>query len=305
MLQYLNLMLTYFKAVLSYLKANLTYFKLMLDYKELAKSVRYGCFICFIAGIALSVSSCEKVIDVKLNTSASKLVIEGAITDQNGQQVITLSESVPYTNSNVYPAVTGAQVKVTDDANHSWLFTETKPGIYTYPSLKGETGHTYNLNVVANNTTYTASSAMQPLVQLDSLTIKIISFGSEDFKAVEVHYKDPSDMVNQYRWVLKVNGVQIKVVYADNDRLSNGNDVTNVLFYSDDDNEKLKTGDTVDVEMQCIDKNVFNYWFTLSQQSQNGPGGGVTPGNPPSNINNSALGYFSAQTTETKRIVVK
>ena len=260
---------------------------------------------CFIAVIMLSLSSCEKVIDVKLNTSASKLVIEGAITDQSAQQVITLSESVPYTNSNTYPAVTGATVTVTDDNSHSWLFTETKPGIYTSGSLKGETGRTYTMNVNANNNIYTASSTLQPLVHLDSLSIKIITFGGDDFKAVEVHYKDPSDVVNQYRWVLKVNGVQIKVVYADNDRLSNGNDVTNVLFYSDDDNEKLKAGDKVDVEMQCIDKNVFNYWFTLSQQSQNGPGGGVTPGNPPSNITNSALGYFSAQTTETKSIVVE
>ncbi len=300
MFQYLNSMFQYLNAGLQY--------NILPEYRLLSKSHLLSDNIlrfCVIVFMTLGLSSCEKVIDVKLNTSASKLVIEGTITDQAVQQVITLSESVPYTNSNTYPAVTGATVTVTDDNNHSWLFTETKPGTYTSSSLKGETGRTYNMNVNANNSTYNASSTMQPLVHLDSLSIKVITFGGDDFKAVEVHYKDPSAVVNQYRWVLKVNGVQIKVVYADNDRLSNGNDVTNVLFYSDDDNEKLKAGDTVDVEMQCIDKNVFNYWFTLSQQSQNGPGGGVTPGNPPSNINNSALGYFSAHTTETKRIVVQ
>ena len=300
MFQYLNAMFQYLNTGLRY--NILPEYHLESKYHLLSNNILRFCAIAF---LTLSLSSCEKVIDVKLNTSASKLVIEGAITDQAVQQVITLSESVPYTNSNTYPAVTGAAVTVTDDDNHSWLFTETKPGTYTSNSLKGEVGRTYNMKVIAGNSTYTASSAMQQLVHLDSLSIKVISFGGDDFKAVEVHYKDPSAVVNQYRWVLKVNGVQIKVVYADNDRLSNGNDVTNVLFYSDDDNEKLKTGDTVDVEMQCIDKNVFNYWFTLSQQSQNGPGGGVTPGNPPSNINNSALGYFSAQTTETKRIVVE
>lgn len=274
----------------------------MLQYKFPINSIIYSCLSL---AILITFASCEKVIDVKLNTSASQLVIEGMITDQLGLQTITVSESVPYTNSNVYPAVTGAQVVVTDDDNHSWTFTETKPGTYTYPSLKGETGHKYTMKVVAKNTTYTAASTMPSLVKLDSLSIKIITFGGDDIKTVEAHYQDPAAQVNQYRMVMKVNGVQIKSVFAENDRLTNGNSVTSTLFYDDDLNEKLKTGDTAEVELQCIDKDVYTYWFTLSQQTQNGPGGGVTPGNPPSNISNGALGYFSLNTTEKKTLTVK
>ena len=255
--------------------------------------------------ILISFTSCEKVIDVKLNTSASQIVIEGAITDQLGVQTISISESVPYTNTNQYPAVTGAQVVVTDDANHSWTFTETKPGTYTFSSLKAETGHKYTLNVLAKNNTYTASSTMPSLVKIDSLSTKVITFGGDDLKIVEAHFKDPAGQVNQYRFVLKVNGVQIKAVFADNDRLTNGNEVIETLFYDDDTNEELKAGDVAEVEMQCIDKDVFTYWYTLSQQTQNGPGGGVTPGNPPSNISNNALGYFSVNTTEKKTLTVK
>jgi len=269
----------------------------MLKYK-------YIQYCLFAIGTILSFASCEKVIDVKLNTSASQVVIEGEITDQAGPQTITISQSVPYTNSNQYPPVTGAQVLVTDDDSHSWTFTETKPGTYTFASLKGETGHKYTMKVIANNTTYTAASTMPSLVKQDSLSVKIITFGGDDVKTVKTHFKDPADQVNQYRWVLKVNGVQIKTVFADNDRLTNGNEATNTFFYDDDDNEELKTGDVAEVEMQCIDKDVFTYWFTLSQQSQDGPGGGVTPGNPPSNINNGALGYFSVHTTEKKSITI-
>jgi hypothetical protein len=274
----------------------------MLKYQSLSK---YISFSILSLGILITFASCEKVIDVKLNTSASQVVIEGSITDQAGVQTITISESVPYTNTNQYPPVTGAQVLVTDDANNSWTFTETKPGTYTFSSLKAETGRKYTMRVVAKNTTYTASSTMPALVKLDSLSTRIISFGGDDLKIVEAHFKDPADQVNQYRWVLKVNGVQIKSVFADNDRLTNGNDVDNTLFYDDDTNEELKTGDVAEVEMQCIDKDVFTYWFTLSQQTQNGPGGGVTPGNPPSNISNNALGYFSVHTTEKKTLTVK
>lgn len=274
----------------------------MLKYNSILKYITYF-FLSF--GILLTFASCEKVIDVKLDTSANQIVIEGAITDQPGTQTITISESVPYTNSNQYPAVTGAQVLVTDDANHSWTFTETKPGTYTYNSLKAETGHKYNLKVVTKNTTYTASSTMPSPVKLDSLSIKLVTFGGDDLKVVEARFKDPADQINQYRWVMKVNGVQIKAVFADNDRLTNGNEVIETLFYEDDTNEELKTGDVAEVEMQCIDKAVFTYWYTLSAQTQNGPGGGVTPGNPPSNISNNALGYFSVNTTDKKTLTVK
>jgi hypothetical protein len=274
----------------------------MFKYQFLTKYI--SCFILSL-GILTTFSSCEKVIDVKLNTSANQVVIEGMISDQLGVQTITISESVPYTNSNVYPPITGAQVTVTDDANHSWTFMETKPGTYTFGAMKAETGHKYTLKVLARNTTYTASSTMPALVKLDSLSTKIITFGGDDLKIVEAHYQDPADQLNQYRMVLKVNGVQIKSVFAENDRLTNGNKVTSTLFYDDDTNQELKTGDIAEVEFQCIDKDVYTYWFTLSQQTQNGPGGGVTPGNPPSNISNNALGYFSANTTEKKTLTVK
>ena len=46
------------------------------------------------------------------------------------------------------------------------------------------------------------------------------------------------------------------------------------------------------------------YWFSLMQQQGNGPGGGTTPSNPPSNFDNNALGYFSAHTTQVKQIIV-
>lgn len=266
--------------------------------------LKYNLSFCLFIGAIFSLSSCQKVIDVKLSTAANQLVIEGAITDVLGKQTITISQSVPYTASNTYPTVTGANVLVTDDAGHSYTFLETQPGTYTFGSLRAVTGRTYTMKAVVNNVTYTASSTTPKLVNIDSLTIKGVSFGGTDIKAVEVHYKDPGDIVNQYRWVLKVNGTQIKSVYADNDRFTNGNEVANVLFYNDDDdNKKIEAGDIINVEMQCIDKAVFNYWYTLSQQSQNGPGGGVTPGNPPSNIDHNALGYFSAQTTSVRTIV--
>ncbi|GAA4316291.1 hypothetical protein GCM10023149_13150 [Mucilaginibacter gynuensis] len=255
---------------------------------------------------SLLLASCEKVIDVDIKTPPNQLVIEGNITDQLDLQTIKITQSVPYTDSNVYPPVQNADVSVTTNDGVVLHFKESTPGNYTFGPYKGIPGKTYTLRVVIETAIYTASSTMPAPVRADSLSIVNLKFGSSLRKIVAVHYQDPETTTNQYRFIMKVNNTLTRRVYADNDRLTNGNNVKEQLFYgSDDDNEELDTNDEVEVEMQCIDNDIFKYWYTLSQQTQNGPGGGVTPGNPPSNINNNSLGYFSAHTTQTKTITVQ
>ncbi|RYD74892.1 MAG: DUF4249 family protein [Sphingobacteriales bacterium] len=118
---------------------------------------------------------------------------------------------------------------------------------------------------------------------------------------------DPANETNFYHFNLYVNNVFSKRVYVNNDRLTNGNKLRIQLYYesNDDDDDGLKTGDAVIVEMKGIDSNIFDYWYTLSQQSGRGPNQGTTPANPPSNISNGALGYFSAHTYQRQSITVK
>ncbi len=256
-------------------------------------------------GLVLALSSCQKVIDIELGTSPSQIVIEGNLTNQLGQQIIKISQSVPYTDNNVYPAVTGANVMVRDDIGHSWTFTESQPGIYTFGPLKGEAGRTYTLIAKINDAKYTASSTMPEAVKLDSLNTKVYSFFGEESHSIEVSYQDPEDKANQYRYIMKINGHLVKQILVDNDRFTNGKGGPRPLFHhTENDKDKIKIGDEVEIEMQCIDKNIFTYWYTFAAQAQNGPGGGVTPGNPPSNIDNNALGYFSAHTSEIRTIIV-
>jgi hypothetical protein len=146
-------------------------------------------------------------------------------------------------------------------------------------------------------------------VALDSLTSKDDEFNtSKHKKVITVYYQDPVGVANQYRFVMYVNGVQVKNVYAFNDQFNDGRNVSIDLREDDSDNSTDKgifAGDKVTVEMQCVDKPIYTYWYTLMQQGNNGPGGGVTPSNPPNNISPTTLGYFSAHTTQTKTIVVK
>lgn len=264
-------------------------------------------YIWFLAAM-FAFASCQKVIDIEVNTSPSQLVIEGNITNVREPQTIKISRSVAYTNNNVYPAVSGAMVTVRDNLGTTWRFNETAtPGTYRSSSMIGNAGRTYTLNVTTDNNTYTAASTMPAAVRADSITLTDVTFGGTTRKMVAVHYTDPKNIANQYRYILRVNGRPTSRIYVFDDRLKDGNIGKDELFPGnddDDDRNQLQTGDVAEVEIQNIDKNVFNYWFTLRQQSRGGPGGATTPGNPPSNISNNALGYFSAHTYQAISITV-
>ena len=116
-----------------------------------------------------------------------------------------------------------------------------------------------------------------------------------------VYYNDPPKVQNQYRNILKING-KLKGDIVFEDRFNDGNAVSDIIIYDGD--EDLKPGDIVEVEMQSIDRNVFKYFFALSQIGGNG-GPPVAPANPESNFNNGALGIFNACSKSTKSVVLK
>jgi hypothetical protein len=251
-------------------------------------------------------SSCEKVVDLDLRDDTGELVIEAAINDQMGVQTVRLSENVPFSNANSYPPVTGAVVNVSDNIGNIYVFTESAAGVYTSNAIAGVSMQSYQLSVVTKDGTFKASSTMPSLVELDSLTSRKDIFESdEDNRIISVHYHDPAGVPNQYRFVVHINDVLVKRVLVNDDQFSDGRNVTFDLEFDDDD-IKVSPGDKVTVEMQCIDKPVFTYWYSLaSQQTNNGPGGSVTPSNPPTNITPKTLGYFSAHTTETKTTIIR
>lgn len=264
---------------------------------KLAK-LRYYITAIFIAMIA---TSCQKVIDLKLRNVIGKLVIEGNITNDSGRQTVKLSQNVSFTNTNTYPPVSGATVTVTDSQGNIFRFIEHAPGTYT-SVLTGVPDNTYTLQVATGGQTYTAASKMPQPVQIDSITAQPTAFGAnKNRRDILVYFQDPPTVANQYRFILTVNGVEVNRVFAFNDDFFNGRYVSLELFANEAD---IEPGDTVSVEMQCLDKPVYTYWFSLMQQD-NGPGGGVSPSNPPTNISHATLGYFSAHTSSFKTLIVQ
>ncbi|TCD05931.1 DUF4249 domain-containing protein [Pedobacter frigidisoli] len=259
-------------------------------------------YLILMAIAVIFLSACEKVVELDLGEESGKLVIEANLSNTPGQQVIRISENVPFTNTNNYPPVSGAQVSITDQNGTRYGFTEGSSGTYLVNNTSGSPGSIYTMHVLLNGKAYTATSKMPETVSLDSISFKKGNFGDDGSRQITVHYTDPKGLANQYRFVMFVNDEQVKAILVNNDDFTDGNKITQELRQEDID---INIGDRVRIEMQCIDKPVYTYFSTLRNQSSDGPGGSVTPSDPPTNISPVTLGYFSAYTTSTKTITVK
>jgi hypothetical protein len=248
--------------------------------------------------------ACTKEIELDLDGAQPQLVIIGNIADTDGPHQVTISKSVLFSDANQYPPVSGALVVIRDSIGIVDTLKEIKAGVYETGHLVGIPGHTYLLQVITEGKSYTAVTSMPTKVLFDSIRFNPVTIpgNAENYAAVPV-FRDPAEVSNQYRFIQTVNGKLDAGYYVQNDFVSNGSINNRPLFSPDID---LKSGDTVRIEMRCIDQASYLYFFTLSQIASEGPGGGTTPTNPPNNITgNPALGYFAAYTSQTKTAIVK
>ncbi|MVN21874.1 DUF4249 domain-containing protein [Mucilaginibacter arboris] len=255
---------------------------------------------CTLLVFAMLLLSCKKVINIDFKDAGSLLVIEGSVTNQGNTQTVKLSKSVAVTDPNNFPAVSGATVTIASSDGKTYKLLEQTAGTYITNTLKGQPTKTYQLTVVTGNKTYTAISTMPNPVKLDSIGLNLVSVLNKDYIYPEVYYQDPAGIANYYHFTLAVNNVKSNNIFVYNDDLTDGRKVSHQLR---DNDLELVSGKLISIEMQCIDKNIYNYWNGLDQ-NQNRGGASTTPANPPSNISNGALGNFSAYTVQQSFFVV-
>ena len=253
--------------------------------------------------VSLLTWGCKKVIDVNLKNSEPQLVITGEINNLPGPYKVTISKSVNFTANNDFPPVSGALVTIKSNRITDTLI-EKEPGNYFTRKIKGKPGESYTLNVSVEGKIYSSTSVMPKPVQLDSLTFLL---GRKNAIYPVANFQDPSDVHNYYQFIEFVNGKTLRNGRGNSvfdDRLSDGRYITTVLY---DDSSDIKSGATLTVQMNCIDKEVYNYLNELLQISGNGGGGfsSPSPANPESNITGGVLGFFSANTVSSKTVDIE
>jgi hypothetical protein len=254
--------------------------------------------ILLIAATILSLTACEKVIDLQLNTSSSQIVIQGTIYDHPGTCRVSISRTIAFDTTGVYPPVTGATVEIHDNSGTIQNLTESTPGTYTTYALHGTIGQTYTLIVNSGGKEYKAVSTMGNPPLIDSLSLIKSNFGN--FNLVNVEFKDPLGLANYYRLIEFINNKKINGSHVTNNLL-NQKDNISYSFYSSDENNPIASGDTITVWVETIDKGVYEYFRTTGNYRDQS----VSPSNPVSNIDNGALGYFNACSVRSKTVIVK
>ncbi len=252
-----------------------------------------------IAAFALVFSSCQKVIQIDLNSASPKIVIEGVVTDSLGPYRVMITKSGSYFNQPFIPPVEGAFVTISDDQGIVDTLSEEQPGIYLTTKTQGIPGHSYFLKVIAENNEYLASTTMKTRVEIDSLFVQETQGpAGRKRRNVVCRFRDPAGEKNYYRVKFFDNGKTSK----DNYRLYDDQ-------YTDGELVDIRAGGATagaldGVILMSIDKKAYDYFHTLEDIIRTNPFFGSTPANPNTNLSNGALGYFAAYTVTAGRIRV-
>jgi hypothetical protein len=257
--------------------------------------------------LAMIAVSCTERINIDLDESFTRLVVDGAISTDTTAHKVILSKTSSYFYNQPAPMVSGALVSITDGVKTFNLF-EDSPGIYlTDNSVYGIPGHTYFLNIrlpeeVGGFSEYTASSLLNPVNHLDSIGLRFRPEYSRDgFWEVQCYVQDPptSDF---YRFIISKNNTVItdslQEWFVTDDRFFNGNYTNGASIANLDQSKKeemLKEGDTITAEVNSIGKEYASFiWDAQSELFGSNPLFSGPPANVKGNISNGAIGFFSA-----------
>jgi hypothetical protein len=247
--------------------------------------------------VILTLASCKKEIEVDLNNTPAQTVIEGVITNASFAEV-RISNTVNFSSPNDSAPIRNADVKVADDFGNLYILPETSPGIYTNSQLVGVPGHTYQLLVKFLGKEFKAISTMPQVVYMDTLLLERMVGPNGTTWIVKPQYRDPAGLGNSYRFVETINQTRYPIDWVLDDRVLDDGIKSIPLLQTD---SLIRTNDVVQVEMQCLDRNIFRYLSLLADLNSNV----AAPANPPGNISGGALGYFSAHTSQKRSLKVK
>lgn len=261
---------------------------------------------------AVFFNSCEDVVNIHLNTDNPRLVIDASINWQKGtignNQSIKLSTTTDF-YTNVIPAVSGATVFIKNSSNVVFNFIETpNTGVYLCNDFVPVIDETYNLTVIHNGQTYTATETLKSVASITSVTQEIQTGFGTDFLKIKAFFDDPADADNYYLYKYKFTK-NLKPEYSlDNDIFFQGNTFFSLVLEED-----TEPGDQVEIAHYGISKGYFNYMNILLSTAGNSGGGPFQ--SPPvkvkgniinqTNFDNYPFGYFRLSETDITNYTIQ
>lgn len=253
-------------------------------------------------------TSCEEVIEVDLEESEPRLVVEASIIWFKGtegtDQVIKLTETTPFYEEEINP-VTNAEVKITSEDAQSFIFNYQQDGMYINNNFQPEIGQLYTLEINHEGEIYIAQEEFFGVTPIDYVEQTQTGGFSGDEIEIKAYYTDPASEENYYLFKFR-REENVNLEFYE-DEFTNGNQIFG--YYS---NEDIAENDEVEIEIQGISKSYYEYLFILRSQVGSSDGGpfetmpATVKGNiiNTTNPDNYPFGYFRLSEADATTYIV-
>jgi hypothetical protein len=278
--------------------------------------LRPAMVILFILFIFLS--SCEDVVEVKLNEGNLNLLgVEAYITTLD-EPIVFFYKTLKVNQDEAYPGISGAEVVISDDATPSNQITlvedATRKGFYKVPqnlSYLGVAGREYTLTIKTPQDTLVSKDKLTAVEPIDSIQVIPSGRGDKRFLGVFTYGREPKGIGNYYKWDVFINDTLVdeaNQIAIASDEFVDGNYITKLEVFTDfhdlnkPEDRKLNINDTVYVKQTSISD------FQMINQSSTGSLFSVPPANIKSSFTSSdgkpVLGLFVARDVSISNKVV-
>lgn len=258
--------------------------------------------------ITVVTTSCTEKIDVDLDETYTRLVVDGQITsDDTIKHKVVLTESTSYFYNEPPPAVSNAAVLVEDENGNITILAEESPGVYCTPmGFKADTGMTYSLDIQLENeidgqSHYTATSTTPYIGDSVYIGLKYEpDWGEEGYYIVECYYWDPIGpnfyMFNIYKNDTLLTDTLSKKQVVDDVFYDGGftNGIGVGYLNQSNKREKLRPGDVITFQAASVTEGYANFvWEVQEEVSFSTPLFSGPPANVYGNLSDGAVGYFT------------
>lgn len=239
-------------------------------------------------------TACEKEIDLGYRSVDPLYVVEGRITDEVTEVLVTLTRDM-YDGSAPAPQ-DSAGVTVTSGGGDIYPLTFHADGYYRAAGLTGTVGENYTLSVSIGEEVFTSESVMHGAAPLGEFYFQWLKVMGQKFVILTFSFDEIAGQENYYCYRIYRNG-QVYRWNVMHDRGNDGKTITlDVVCMTekmaednkeDDWDDILYEGDRIEIELQSIDKRTYDYLYSVGLSD-------TASTNPIDNFTGGCLGYFAA-----------
>lgn len=256
--------------------------------------------LTILPALSALIASCEKEIELPYRNIDPIYVIEACMSNEGSG--IRLSQTRDMDDSATLSTLNSAKITIEDSDGVEYAFWPVgyDGEYYLAETMPIEYDTDYKLNVEIDGESFTATSHLYPQPVATPINLTLQEFtGDMNMVFCSFSIMNQPDMDDYYRYRITVNSYASSWVLVDDmgvesDLLFQFMPLINKI---DDELVDIMDGDTVRIDVQAIDKSVYNYFYTLNLSSDSGS-------NATSNIEGDCLGYFSAYSVTTSTYYV-